>query len=175
MKWAVLILPALLFISQQSAHAFSGEVIGVLDGDTIEVLHNRKAERIRLYGIDCPEKAQAFGTRAKQTTSELVFGRRVTVEGHGQDKYKRTLGDVFLSDGTHVNRELVAQGWCWWYQKYAPEDLILAGLEAAARFAKKGLWADPAPVPPWEYRKARRGVRLELSDQSPLSTDPSSP
>ena len=132
------------------------KVVRVGDGDTIEVLYKGKAQRIRLQGIDCPEKAQAYGQRAKQATSSLVFSKAVTIEAHGQDKYKRTLGDVFLSDGTHVNRELVAQGWCWWYQKYAPEDLILAGLEAAARFAKKGLWVDPDPVPPWEYRKTRR-------------------
>ena len=94
----------------------------------------------------------------------MVFSKTVTVESHGHDKYKRTIGDVFLSDGTHVNRELVAQGWCWWYQKYAPDDLILGGLETTARVAKKGLWADPHPVPPWEYRKARRGRLLDFSD-----------
>jgi micrococcal nuclease len=138
---------------------FSGEVVGILDGDTIEVLYKGKAQRIRLQGIDCPEKAQAYGQRAKQATSSLVFSKAVTIEAHGQDKYKRTLGNVFLSDGTHVNRELVAQGWCWWYQKYAPDDLILGGLEAAARVTKKGLWVDPNPVPPWEYRKAGRTSR----------------
>lgn len=151
-----LCLALLLSPSLALSQDFTGRVVGVMDGDTIEVLHNKTPQRIRLYGIDCPEKAQAYGQRAKQATSSLVFAKRVTIESHGQDKYKRTVGDVFLSDGTHVNRELVAQGWCWWYQKYAPEDLILAGLEAAARFVKKGLWVDPDPVPPWEYRKTRR-------------------
>jgi len=121
-----------------------------------------RAERIRLQGIDCPEKGQAYGNRAKGATSDLTFAQIVTVESHGQDKYKRTIGDVFLSDGTNVNRELVAQGWCWWYRKYAPEDLVLGGLEAAARLAKKGLWADPSPIPPWEYRKARGGTTAVL-------------
>jgi micrococcal nuclease len=134
---------------------FSGKVVGVLDGDTIEVLHNKKPQRVRLYGIDCPEKGQAFGNRAKQATSELVFGRRVTIETHGHDKYTRTIGDVLLSDGTRVNRELVAEGWCWWYRKYAPEDVILAALEAAAQVAQKGLWVDPNPIPPWEFRRQR--------------------
>lgn len=144
------------------SESLKGQVIGVMDGDTIEVLHNKKAVRIRLQGIDCPEKAQAFGQRAKQATSTLVFSKTVTIEAHGHDKYKRIVGNVFLSDGTHVNRELVAQGWCWWYQKYAPEDLVLATLEAAARVARKGLWNDPEPIPPWEWRKQgkRTGVQM---------------
>ena len=101
---------------------FTGPVISVLDGDTIEVLHNQHPERIRLSGIDCPEKGQAFGTRAKQAASALVFGRDVILQTHGQDKYGRTLGDVFLMDGTHVNHTLVKDGWCWWFRKYAPGD-----------------------------------------------------
>lgn len=67
---------------------------------------------------------------------------------------------MFLSDGTHVNRELVAEGWCWWYRKYALEDVILAALEAA-KLAHKGLWVDPDPVPPWEWRKLKREKRME--------------
>lgn len=78
------------------------------------------------------------------------------LQTHGQDKYKRTLAGVFLRDGTHVNHSLVKDGWCWWYRKYAPGDTVLAGLEKEAREAKKGLWADPAPIPPWLYRKSRR-------------------
>lgn len=150
-----LFLALLLSPSLALSHDFTGRVIGVMDGDTIEVLSNKKPYRVRLYGIDCPEKAQAFGQRAKQAISSLVFSKTVTVETHGHDKYKRTIGDIFLSNGTHVNRELVAEGWCWWYQKYAPEDVTLAALEIAAKLAHKGLWVDPAPIPPWEYRTGR--------------------
>ena len=110
-------------------------------------------ERIRLSGIDCPEKGQAYGNRAKQAASALVFGKEVILQTHGQDKYGRTLADVFLPDGTNVNHTLVKDGWCWWYRKYAPGDTVLEGLEKEAREAKKGLWADPQPVPPWEWRK----------------------
>jgi endonuclease YncB( thermonuclease family) len=70
-------------------------------------------------------------------------------------KYKRTLGDVILPDGMNLNQELVRQGMCWWYRKYAPGDTVLEGLEKEAREAKKGLWADPQPVPPWEWRKMK--------------------
>ena len=153
------------------AATFHGEVISVLDGDTIEVLHNNRAERIRLNGIDCPEKGQAFSKRAKQAASDLTFRKDVTLLTHGLDKYGRTLADVLLLDGTNVNHELVKDGWCWWYRKYAPGDTVLEGLERDAREAKKGLWADPQPVPPWVYRKARRGQSLDLSDLVPLDSE----
>ena len=132
---------------------FSGPVVSVLDGDTISVMHNGRAEKVRLSGIDCPEKGQAYDKRAKQAASALVFGKEVTLQTHGKDNYGRTLGDVFLLDGTNVNHELVKQGWCWWYRKYAPGDMVLEGLETEAREAKRGLWAGPQPVPPWEWRK----------------------
>jgi micrococcal nuclease len=142
----------------------TGPVVSVLDGDTIEVLHNRRPERIRLSGIDCPEKGQAYGARAKHAASELVYGKEVTLLTHGLDKYGRTLADVLLPDGTNVNYTLVKDGWCWWYRKYAPGDMVLEGLETEARKAQKGLWIDPTPIPPWVYRKARRGQSLDLSD-----------
>jgi micrococcal nuclease len=85
---------------------FTGHVVSVLDGDTIEVLHNQRPERIRLSGIDCPEKGQAYGQRAKQAASGLVYGKDVTLQTHGLDKYGRTLADVLLPDGTNVNHTL---------------------------------------------------------------------
>lgn len=145
-----------LFLFPYSSFAgFTGPVVSVLDGDTIEVLHNNRADRIRLHGIDCPEKGQAFGNNAKHAASDLAFGKQVTIQTYGYDKFKRTLGDVILPDGMNLNQELVRQGWWWWYRKYAPADTVLEGLERDAREAKKGLWADPQPVPPWEWRKSR--------------------
>ena len=135
---------------------FIGPVVSVLDGDTIEVLHYTHPERVRLSGIDCPEKGQPYGKRAKQALSALVFGKDVILQTHGQDKYGRTLADVLLPDGTNVNHELVKDGWCWWYRKYAPGDAELERFEKDAREAKKGLWADSQPVPPWEWRAQRR-------------------
>ena len=151
-------LVLLFLFSVTPAFSFTGRVVAVLDGDTIEVLHSGKAERIRLTGIDCPEKKQAFGQRAKQATSALSFGQHVTVHSAGKDRYKRTLAMVELTDGTNLNYELVRQGWCWWYWKYAPDEILLALLEAGAREAKKGLWVDPEPVPPWEWRKRGKAV-----------------
>jgi len=120
------LLVSLLFLATPVFADFSGQVVSVLDGDTIEILHNQHTERIRLNGIDCPEKGQAFGKRAKQAASELVFGKDVTLQTFGKDKYGRTIADVFLPpDGINVNRLLVKDGWCWWYRKYAPGDSAL--------------------------------------------------
>lgn len=153
MRQQVIVLILLTLFTTREAFPFTGEVVGVLDGDTIEVLHNGKAQRVRLHGIDCPEKGQPFGNNAKQATSAQVFALDVTLDIHGKDKYGRILADVLLADETNVNQALVKDGWCWWYRKYAPSDTVLEGLENDAREAKKGLWVDPNPVPPWEWRK----------------------
>ena len=150
------LLVLFLLFSGADAFAFTGEVVGILDGDTIEVLHNGKAQRVRLHGIDCPEKGQPFGNNAKQAASSLIFAQEVTLQIHGKDKYRRILADVLLADETNVNQELVKAGWCWWYRKYAADDTTLERLEADAREAKEGLWADPSPVPPWEWRNRTR-------------------
>ena len=155
----LLVAVAVLFFTYPALAGFIGPVVSVLDGDTIEVLHNTHPERVRLSGIDCPEKGQAYGNNAKQAASALVFGRDVILQTHCQDKYNRTLADVLLRDGTNVNHELVKEGWCWWYRKYAPGDSVLEGLEKEARETWKGLWADPQPVPPWEFRKIDRITR----------------
>jgi micrococcal nuclease len=147
----------LVVLSDGLAADFKGEVIRVLDGDTIEVLHAKKPERGRLYGIDCPERGQAFGQKAKQATSSLLFGKDVRVETHGRDKHRRTLGTVFDGD-LNVNQELVKEGWCWWFSKYVPKNAVLKQLEQEAKDAKKGLWADAKPVPPWLYRRLDAGA-----------------
>jgi micrococcal nuclease len=85
----------------------------------------------------------------------LVFGKEVTLQTYGKDKYKRTIADVILPDGLNVNPGLVKEGWCWWYRKYAAGDTMLEGLGKKAREGRKGLWADPQPVPPWEWRKMK--------------------
>ena len=146
----------LVLFNVAPAFPFTGPVVGVIDGDTIDILHNGKAQRIRLYGIDCPEKGQAFGKVAKWATSALVFGRTVTIQTQDTDKYKRVVAHVLLADETNVNQKLVKDGWCWWYRKYAPGDATLATLETTAREAKRGLWVDPYPIPPWEWRKPMR-------------------
>jgi micrococcal nuclease len=142
----------LLFVSPLFAEEFTSKVVGVSDGDTIRVMYQGRAERVRLYGIDCPEKGQAFGNRAKQFTSEMVFGKEVLVKTHGCDRYGRILADVFIPDGRSLNQELVRAGYAWWFRRYS-KDIVLAQLEEEAMAAKRGLWADPHAMPPWEWRK----------------------
>ena len=136
------------------AQDFTGNVVSITDGDTIRVMHNGFSERIRLWGIDCPESKQAFGTRAKQFTGDLAFGQTVTVKVRDIDRYKRTVAEIILPDGRNLNREIVRAGFAWWYQQYARRETVLRDLEGEARTARRGLWADPKPVPPWEWRRA---------------------
>lgn len=131
---------------------FQGKVVRIVDGDTIEVLHSLRPERIRLNGVDAPEKSQAFGSRARQFAARLVFGRIVTVREKGRDRYGRTLAEIALPDGRILNRELVANGFAWHYKRYS-SDLGLARLEETARAQKRGLWVDAHPVAPWEFRR----------------------
>lgn len=114
-------------------------------------MHNGASEKIRLNGIDCPESGQAFGNKAKQFASDMVFGKTVTIKGQGKDKYGRTIGDVFLPDGTCLNKELVKEGLAWWYRQYS-NDKELEQLEREARSSNKGLWFDSNPTAPWDFR-----------------------
>lgn len=156
MNIRILSLALALFFTSAEAFAFSAEVVGVLDGSAIEVARLGKTQRIHLYGLDCPEKGQPYSDDVKPALSALVFAMKVTVEPRGKDKSGRILGDVSLVDGTNVNHALVQEGRCWWSRKFAPNDAELERLELEAREAKKGLWEDPEPIPPWEFRKAKR-------------------
>lgn len=133
--------------------SWSGKVVGVADGDTVTVLHGQTPVKIRLHGIDAPEKAQPFGEKAKQLTSSLVFGKEVRVEVVTKDRYGRTVARVHV-DARCLNEELLKAGLAWWYRQYSPRDKKLAALEDEARKARRGLWAEASPTPPWSWRRA---------------------
>jgi len=159
------ILLLFLFSTPVFALSFSGKVVKVSDGDTIEVLRDGHAEKIRLAGIDCPEKKQAFGQAAKRFTLNLAARKIVIVEVETRDRYGRTVGEVFLPDGRSLNQEIVRAGYGWLYRKYS-SDVTLAALEAEARAARRGLWNDPDPVPPWDWRHGfQKGNSSELTAQ----------
>ena len=136
------------------AETLSGKVIGVKDGDTIEVLVAQEPLTVRLARVDCPEKKQAFGSVAKKVTSDKIYGEVVSLQSVKKDRYGRMIGDVYYGDKltAHLNRELVEEGICWWYEKYDPKNIAFKKLEASARDSKKGLWIDKDPTPPWEFR-----------------------
>lgn len=135
---------------------YQAKVIGITDGDTIEVLRGGTRQKLRLDGIDAPERGQAFAERARERVSGLVFGRIVRVEPRGRDRYGRALARVVLPDGENLNETLVAEGLAWWYRRYAPKQRQLEELEEGARDKRIGLWADPEPTPPWLWRRARK-------------------
>jgi endonuclease YncB( thermonuclease family) len=148
---------------------FTGKVVGVYDGDTFTILHEGKAKKVRVNGIDCPEMGQPFGKNAKQYASGLIFGRVVTVSVFGRDRYGRTIGDAALADGRILSKEMVRAGMAWQYWQYS-KDKDLAALEAEARSSKRGLWADARPVAPWDWRKASREKSAARAEAGFLST-----
>jgi endonuclease YncB( thermonuclease family) len=140
--------------------SFSGRVVGVEDGDTIIVLDtDKRNHKIRLQGIDAPEGGQAFGDRSRQSLSEEVFGKEVSIEWSKRDRYGRIVGKISVG-GRDVCLEQVRAGMAWHYKYYqgeqSPEDRRLyADGEGEARAAKRGLWVDGSPIPPWEFRNSR--------------------
>jgi endonuclease YncB( thermonuclease family) len=131
--------------------------VGVVDGDTLRVSRREGGTlKVRLFGIDCPEKKQRYGKEARRLARRLSYGRVVLIESRGKGRYGRTIGNVILPGGKNLHHELVSAGACWWYPRYFPKGETLKRLEAEARKAKRGLWANPNPVPPWEWRKQRR-------------------
>ena len=156
----------LLLFAALPAHGWSGRVCSVADGDTISVLHEGRAVKIRLYGIDCPEKHQAFGQKAKTFTSQLSFGKVVEVDPVTRDRYGRIVACVHVG-GRCLNEEILQAGYAWHFKRFS-HDRRLAELELQARAARAGLWGDPAPVAPWEFRKARSGKRPNLQTASAL-------
>lgn len=131
---------------------FIASVIGISDGDTLTVLHERQQIKIRLAEIDAPEKAQPFGVKSKQSLSDLCFGKQAEVVPQTRDRYGRTVARV-RCDGIDANAEQVRRGMAWVYDRYVT-DRSLYLLQEEARSARRGLWADPTPFPPWEWRKS---------------------
>lgn len=149
---ALLACAALAFSSAAWAD-FTGPVAAVVDGDTIDVLVMSHSVRIRFAQIDAPERSQAFGIRSRQALAAMVAGQVVTVAENDPDRYGRTLGTVFVG-GVNVNAAMVHQGMAWAYRQYVTDGSLIQ-LEAEARAARRGLWADPAPVEPWLFRRTK--------------------
>lgn len=159
-KWkavvGLVLLSLLLPAARELPPGFQARVVAVADGDTLTVLRGREQIRVRLHGIDCPEDGQPYSRRAARRTSELAFGKTVTVMPVSRDRYGRVVAKILLAGQKCLNEILVAEGLAWHYRQYAPRDATLARLERAARSARRGLWQDPAPVPPWRWRRAAR-------------------
>jgi endonuclease YncB( thermonuclease family) len=128
------------------------KVVSVHDGDTLTVLVERKQVKVRLTDIDAPELKQPFGTRSRQSLAELCFGKIASLDVRGQDRYRRTIAQVTCG-GLDANAEQVRRGYAWTYTRFAPPGSPLHAMQDEARAAQRGLWSDPAPVPPWNWRR----------------------
>lgn len=158
---ALTLLVLLLHAATGWAADYAGRIVGVVDGDTVDLLSlSKELHRIRLAGIDAPERGQPFGAVAKRALSDLVFDRQVVVSASKQDRYGRLVGKILVA-GTDANLQMVRNGFAWHYKKYAREQSSddrerYAAAEVAARFGRQGLWGDADPVAPWDFRDTRR-------------------
>ncbi|MDR1520727.1 MAG: thermonuclease family protein [Planctomycetota bacterium] len=167
-KLGCLFLLTLLGAVAAAAGEWSGFCVGISDGDTITVLKDdRERVKVRLYGIDCPESSQDYGTRARQMAGNLAYQKIVAITPIDTDRYGRTVGLV-VADGVLVNRALVESGMAWVYSQYCrvAECEEWRNLEEAARKARRGLWEQPSPVPPWEWRRGRRAAAPQETPRS---------
>ena len=155
MNRTAVLFTAFLCIGNASADiSFRGDVVRILDGDTVEVLDAAKqTHRVRLANIDAPERRQAFGEVARQALATMAYRQKIEVIDKGGDQYGRRIG-VLMLNGRDLNAAMIGQGLAWVYARYN-SDPSLPALEQKARAARIGLWADQNPIPPWQFRHAR--------------------
>ena len=147
-----------LLLYAATAWAWSAKVVGITDGDTVTVLRPGNVQvKIRLYGIDTPERKQAFGTKAKNHLGDLIHGKQVEIIEMDTDRYGRTVA-LIEHNGLDVNGEMVKAGLAWVYTKYCESVICYKWKtwEVMARMSGDGLWADKHPIPPWEWRKKKK-------------------
>ena len=135
---------------------WEAKVVGITDGDTLTVLTPNKEEvRIRLYGVDAPERKQAFGTKSKEFLASLVFGQTVIVLPVGRDLYGRTIAKLFYN-GRDVGLTCIEYGYCWWYKDYAKKEILYKKAQDKACKQELGLWSENKPIEPWKFRKDKK-------------------
>jgi endonuclease YncB( thermonuclease family) len=150
----LLLILLLLVVSPAFADVLA-RVVSVHDGDTLTVLIDHYQVKVRLTEIDAPELKQPFGTKSRQSLSDLCFGKTAALEVRGHDRYRRTLAHVTCA-GTDANAEQVRRGYAWIYARYTRSGSPLFAIQHAAQAAHRGLWSDPAPIAPWDWRRAAR-------------------
>ena len=161
-----LLVILLLLTSVAPASEFTGIVQRVLDGDTLAVANGEYTIRVRLYGVDAPEKTQAGGAESAAFTEKLALNQPAILVERAIDRYGRVVCDVMLSDGRLLNEEIVRAGHGWWYERYAPLSTGLRVLESEARAQRRGLWADLHPQAPWEWRKEEQTAPTLVSKRT---------
>jgi endonuclease YncB( thermonuclease family) len=156
-----LILGALFVVPTAVAADLQGKVVSIADGDTLTILDASNTQhKIRLAGIDAPEKSQPFGARSKQSLSDCAYGKQVAIQGDKVDRYQRRIGKV-MAGGQDCNLEQIKLGMAWHYKKYMAEQSAIdqyaySYAETEAQHRNIGIWSDPSPEAPWDYRKVKR-------------------
>ena len=159
--FSLLIFLLLLGCKQPEKNSISGKVVKVADGDTFTLLDNNNQQvRVRLHGIDAPERGQDFGNVSRQKLSDLIFGKGVVVEEMDVDRYGRTVAIVYTTDGICVNEQLLKEGLAWHYKEYDSNE-AWANMERNAKKEKRGLWSQPKAVAPWQWRKDKRDAQTK--------------
>lgn len=139
----------------ESNASLTGKVIKIVDGDTFDMLtDNQTTIRIRMNGIDCPERKQDYYQVCKDALGEYIFGKDVSIIMHGTDRYKRTIALVYIGN-EDINLKMITNGYAWHYKKYS-SDINMANAESGARSRKVGLWAMKYPVAPWDFRMQKK-------------------
>ena len=161
---AVLLTLTAVEVRSQVESVFAGKVVAVLDGDSLMVLDGRRQVEVRLHGVDAPEGGQAFGNVCKRTLSNLVFGKTAAVQIVDIDRYKRSVSRLTV-DGRDVGLEMIRAGCAWHYRQYS-NDASYAAAEQEARRARRGLWQDAKPVPPWIYRLPQKSPAAPPASRS---------
>jgi endonuclease YncB( thermonuclease family) len=148
-------------VAAESA-VIEAKVVGVTDGDTFTGLTNQNEQiKVRIYGIDAPEKKQIHGAKAKKFLSDMIFGQTVTIQPIQRDLYGRLIARVFV-DEKDVGLTMVEYGHAWWYCKYAKKDFILKNAQSRAQNQELGLWQFSNPVPPWKFRDYKKQKKDNL-------------
>jgi len=133
----------------------TGRVIKIVDGDTYDILINGKQLRIRMDGIDAPERGQPYSKISKEYLGRLCDGETIRLEIKSKDRFGRTVAKSWVSGNRELGAEMIRAGMAWHFKKYS-DDIRLGRLEQQARQERVGLWADPKPIAPWDYRKMKR-------------------
>lgn len=150
-SFSLIVLSALCY-----AQRFTVKVVGISDGDTFTAINDDNLQlKIRIYGIDAPEKRQAFGNKSKEFLSSLIFGKHISIDVQSKDRYGRYIAKVYSPDGKDVSLLMIHEGMAWHFTKY-DNNKVYADAEILARKAKRGLWSDPQPIAPWDFRPPKK-------------------
>lgn len=149
----LLTLGCILYSPEAFAQKFQVKVVRISDGDTFVGLNRDNLQiKFRIWGIDAPEKKQAYGTKSKEYLSSLIYGKNIYVDVQKQDGWGRYIAYVYTPDNKDVSLEMIKAGMAWHYTQY-DSSVLYRDAESVARKSKKGLWSDPHCIAPWEFRK----------------------